>query len=251
MNIYIDNIAVVQKGVVTGFEVNGETFDTWEEIDETTYQLSIYQSGVLVGKILLNTGGNIVGENISPEQNSSYEIELEVDGRELMIDDTFVNFGDTNKPGYDPAGRILDLAGYDFVFKNSQIYTSDNEPHLNQSGFAVLGISRNGGIPASIEFETGVTPSEISFNASWWSDVDEENAENITALSLQYWNKQNEQWETIKDFKEDVISTEYTLITVEITAGTKFRIHGEASEESDNTRITIDDLFIGGERPTE
>ncbi len=160
-----------------------------------------------------------------------------------------VDFGTSQSTGYNTTdngdgtfGRFLNYDDIEFNFYNAQVATSSFEPHADTGAFAVLGVGR-GGNPAYIEFEaTGL--SEISFDVSWWSPNDSNNAGLITTLELQVWDETAEEWVTLVDFESDLDAQTYTTVTVEVTEGSVFRFFGEASQASNGIRITLDNIVF-------
>jgi uncharacterized surface protein with fasciclin (FAS1) repeats len=160
-----------------------------------------------------------------------------------------VDFGTSTFTGYNTTdngdgtfGRFLTYDDIEFNFYNAQVTTSSFAPHTDTGAFAVLGVGR-GGNPAYIEFEAA-NVSEISFDVSWWSPNDSNNAGLIETLELQVWDATAEEWITLVDFSSDLDATLYTTITVEVTEGSVFRFFGEASQSSNNVRITIDNIVF-------
>lgn len=160
-----------------------------------------------------------------------------------------VDFGTSSSTGYNTTdngdgtfGRFLTYDDIEFNFYNAQVTTSSFVPHTETGAFAVLGVGR-GGNPAYIEFEAA-NISQVSFDVSWWSPNDSNNAGLITELEFQVWDETAQEWATLVDFASELDPTAYTTITVDITEGSVFRFFGEASQASNGIRITIDNLVF-------
>ena len=163
------------------------------------------------------------------------------------------DYGTTTVFGYDPAGKditLTNLAGGEFIAKyyNAQLGSSTYDPHKEAGVFSVLGIHR-GGSDAAIEMNFDTSVSKIEFDFTWWSPADSNNGASIGVLALQVWNETTSTWDTLRDFKADLDNSTYKTLSIDVTAGTKFRFFGAAVAETaatNNLRIAIDNVKVYG-----
>ena len=252
------NLAVITetaKVTIPGTKYTWTTDDLTTIASDGTFTAPAEDKAVKITvKVFLD--GNIEG---TPSATYQYNVTAKAESTSQGELTHSFDFGTTDNFGYND-GEDVDkiitntVTNTDFTFRTHavQIATSSKyDPHKESGAFAVMGLMRKDKTSSGqsfLEFDlAGQTVSNISFDYSWWSPQDSENAAGINVLALQVWNAETSEWTTLKDFKADLDATVYKTLSYDVTSGTKFRILGQVTAETTNSvniRITIDNLKI-------
>jgi len=117
--------------------------------------------------------------------------------------------------------------------------TSANAPHSTQGRFLVMRAKNS---DSYIEFDFGVTITQITFNVAIWSAADFGRISQQVSLTLEVWNSTTSTWDIVVDFLPVITnSTSYFTINAEGLTGSKYRLYGVQSGTGD-VRFCIDDF---------
>jgi|GEM_PF-302338 len=161
------------------------------------------------------------------------------------------DFGTSSSTGYNTTdnldgtfGRFVTLNEQEVNLYNSQITTSSSTLLSGQGAFAVLGVGRSGN-DAYIGFDFGSTSiSLISFDITWWSASDANNASSLETFEVQVWDETLEAFVTIASLLDLLDPTSLTQVVVDLEGASYFRIFASASITSNNIRLVIDSLEV-------
>ncbi|PKK93091.1 MAG: hypothetical protein CVV61_06410, partial [Tenericutes bacterium HGW-Tenericutes-6] len=203
---------------------------------------------VVDGQVLVN-GATVILPNVLASNGIIHAINSVVLPQNGTVYST--DFGTSSSTGYNTTdnldgtfGRFVTLNEQEVNLYNSQITTSSSTLLSGQGAFAVLGVGRSGN-DAYIGFDFGSTSiSLISFDITWWSASDANNASSLETFEVQVWDETLEAFVTVASLLDLLDPTSLTQVVVDLEGASYFRIFASASITSSNIRIVVDSLEV-------
>ncbi len=223
----------------------------WQYNEEyNTFTMTIGEDTYYVG--IYGTFNTLSASKISYAKSSFVSHLYEAEGTEVKepepTGDFAMDFGTSAQTGY-AANKELTVGDVTFTAHWTQIATSDKDPHAATGAFAVLCPVRknNETKQAYLEFSLTEAASKLTFDASWWSAKDKENAAKIVKFEVQY-SADGENWTTIDlGSVANIADDKYTEFSVDLVNAKFVRIlvEGDAVYDSNQSvRIAIDNVEI-------